>query len=79
MGEVILVPGGARSGKMRLAERLAGGFPSVAYVATALHRPEDSERTGRIVRHLQGFGDQAPAGASDAADLCVAGLPVRLK
>ena len=47
MGEMILVLGGARSGKTRLAERLAGAFSPVAYVATALADPEDPEMTAQ--------------------------------
>ena len=52
MGETILVLGGARSGKSRLAGRLAAeGDGPVAYVATAALDPADPEMTARIDRH----------------------------
>ena len=50
MGRIILVTGGARSGKSLHAERLAAGIgDAVAYIATA--QPLDAEMEDRIVRH----------------------------
>ncbi len=46
-----LVIGGARSGKSRLAERIAAEYPPVVYVATA--EPRDEEMTDRIGRHRE--------------------------
>ncbi len=52
MGDMILVLGGARSGKSRRAERLASEVPGpVAYVATATLDPTDPEMAARIGRH----------------------------
>ena len=51
MGEMILILGGARSGKTRLAERLAEGFGPVSYVATATYDAADPEMAARIDRH----------------------------
>lgn len=53
MGETILVLGGARSGKSRLAEGLAEARGPVVYVATALPDPSDPELTARIARHRE--------------------------
>ena len=57
MGRIILVTGGARSGKSRHAEELAAGMgDTVIYLATA--RAFDSEMEDRIAKHRQ----QRPAG-----------------
>jgi adenosylcobinamide kinase/adenosylcobinamide-phosphate guanylyltransferase len=44
-----LVIGGARSGKSRFAQSLAGKFTKVAYIATC--RAEDAEMVERVARH----------------------------
>jgi adenosylcobinamide kinase/adenosylcobinamide-phosphate guanylyltransferase len=46
---VTLVLGGVRSGKSRLAEKLASRASSVAFVATA--KPSDAEMSAKIKRH----------------------------
>ncbi|RCX17561.1 adenosylcobinamide kinase /adenosylcobinamide-phosphate guanylyltransferase [Anaerobacterium chartisolvens] len=52
MGRLILVTGGARSGKSRFAEELAKGMGnSILYIATAV--PLDEEMRDRISRHRQ--------------------------
>jgi adenosylcobinamide kinase / adenosylcobinamide-phosphate guanylyltransferase len=51
MGEMILILGGARSGKSRLAERLAAEVEPVTYVATATFDDSDPEMATRIDRH----------------------------
>jgi adenosylcobinamide kinase/adenosylcobinamide-phosphate guanylyltransferase len=51
MGESILVLGGARSGKSRLAERLAGECEPVTYVATCLLEGDDREMAARVEKH----------------------------
>lgn len=52
MGRIVLVTGGARSGKSSFAERLVAGFGAeIAYIATA--RPFDDEMIDRIARHRQ--------------------------
>ena len=51
MGDMVLVLGGARSGKTRLAQGLAGVFSPVTFVATAQADPHDPEMMARIDRH----------------------------
>jgi adenosylcobinamide kinase/adenosylcobinamide-phosphate guanylyltransferase len=51
MSETILVLGGARSGKSRLASQLAGESGPVTLVATAIVDPTDAELSARIARH----------------------------
>ena len=51
MGETILVLGGARSGKTRLAQSLASEREPVTYLATATVVPDDAEMVARIERH----------------------------
>lgn len=51
MGETLLILGGARSGKSRLAERLAAETMPVLYVATAAVDPLDPEMTARVEAH----------------------------
>ncbi|MBI4550426.1 MAG: bifunctional adenosylcobinamide kinase/adenosylcobinamide-phosphate guanylyltransferase [Candidatus Omnitrophica bacterium] len=51
MGKIILVTGGARSGKTRHALGLGNEFPRKVYLATA--QPLDAEMQARIDRHRQ--------------------------
>ena len=52
MGRIILVTGGARSGKSRFAEQLAADLGGrIAYIATA--RALDAEMADRIAHHRQ--------------------------
>lgn len=49
MGKITLITGGTRSGKSALAEKLAGEYESVVYVATA--KCTDAEMRWRIQLH----------------------------
>lgn len=51
MGESILIVGGSRSGKSRLAGRLAEAQPPITFVATATRDPGELEMAARIDRH----------------------------
>jgi adenosylcobinamide kinase / adenosylcobinamide-phosphate guanylyltransferase len=51
MGETVLIIGGARSGKSRLAERLAAECEPVTYVATATVDADDAEMRARVNQH----------------------------
>jgi len=54
MGETILILGGARSGKSRMAAELAEARFPVTYVATATVDESDPEMVARIARHRAG-------------------------
>ncbi len=51
MGKIILVTGGARSGKSTFAEELLKEEPSVCYLATSIVQPGDSEMADRVKKH----------------------------
>ncbi len=51
MGRIIMLTGGARSGKSSYAQQFASGYKNVAYVATAINTDEEMQR--RIERHKQ--------------------------
>ena len=54
MGRVILVTGGARSGKSSFAEQLVASLGrEIAYIATA--RALDAEMEDRIAKHSYNF------------------------
>ncbi|GAM09640.1 bifunctional adenosylcobalamin biosynthesis protein CobP [Geobacter sp. OR-1] len=68
MAKVILVTGGARSGKSRLAEQLAERFGSpLGYIATAA--AGDGEMAARIARHQQRRGPDWQT-LEEPLDLC---------
>jgi adenosylcobinamide kinase/adenosylcobinamide-phosphate guanylyltransferase len=48
---LVLLMGGARSGKSRFAERCGLAFSKVIYFATAHRKENDSEMTDRIAKH----------------------------
>lgn len=51
MGETVLIVGGVRSGKSRLAAKLAAEREPVTYVATATVDPTDAEMLARVEAH----------------------------
>ena len=56
MGKVVLITGGARSGKSRYAMELAGGHEGGrVYIATA--EPVDADMRGRIEKHKEERGE----------------------
>lgn len=52
-GQAVLVTGGARSGKSRFAERMAGAFQRVVYLATAEGLDEEMRRRIESHRHYR--------------------------
>ncbi|CAN5787786.1 bifunctional adenosylcobinamide kinase/adenosylcobinamide-phosphate guanylyltransferase [soil metagenome] len=70
---ITLVLGGTRSGKSRVAERLAGSAPPVTYVATARFDPDDFDHRSRIDAHRRRRpADWATVECSVPADLVAA-------
>lgn len=68
MAKVVLITGGARSGKSRFAERLAGEFPPLrGYLATA--QAKDQEMAERIGRHRARRGGEW-ATVEEPLELC---------
>lgn len=53
MGKIILVTGGARSGKSTFAENLLEEEPSVCYLATSIVQPGDTEMADRVKKHQE--------------------------
>ncbi|EAC9405597.1 adenosylcobinamide kinase/adenosylcobinamide phosphate guanyltransferase, partial [Listeria monocytogenes] len=51
MSEMMLVTGGARSGKSSFAEREAAKYDRVLYVATGIAFEKDTEFQARIKKH----------------------------
>jgi adenosylcobinamide kinase/adenosylcobinamide-phosphate guanylyltransferase len=73
--ELILLLGGARSGKSHYAERLASRFERVLYVATAQRR--DGEMAARVAAHRQARPStwrtiEAPTGVGSAVRAALA-------
>ncbi|WP_207904404.1 bifunctional adenosylcobinamide kinase/adenosylcobinamide-phosphate guanylyltransferase [Rhodovulum bhavnagarense] len=74
MAQIILVTGGARSGKSSHAEARARALPGARlYIATA--RAEDAEMRARIARHVADRGEgwitiEAPIDLAGALDRC---------
>lgn len=68
MGKIILVTGGARCGKSRVAEGLAGRFGApLGYIATAA--AGDDEMAARIARHRERRGPDWQT-MEEPLDLC---------
>ncbi|EHV0153384.1 TPA: bifunctional adenosylcobinamide kinase/adenosylcobinamide-phosphate guanylyltransferase [Enterococcus faecalis] len=53
MGELILVTGGARSGKSSFAESLLQSEEKVCYIATSTVAPNDAEMQERVRKHQE--------------------------
>jgi adenosylcobinamide kinase/adenosylcobinamide-phosphate guanylyltransferase len=63
---ITLILGGARSGKSRLAQKLASRYPSVVFVATAT--PVDDEMRRKIERHK---ADRPPEWVTVEEPICL--------